>query len=194
MKKKLVTIGMSLILVVAIGVVLANNKAKIDKAAHPVKENPVIPVKVFEVKADSFNTSFTINGITTPAREVIIASEVQGKLVGLYIDNGDVVRAGQAIGLLDASVYRVQLASIEASIAKAKLDLARYNNLIELGGATPMQAESAELQIKSLEAEKKKGLEQIFHMQITAPFSGKIENVSVELGSFVSYGTVLSQF
>jgi multidrug efflux pump subunit AcrA (membrane-fusion protein) len=66
MKKKLVTIGISLILVITIGVVLANNKAKIDKAAHPVKENPVIPVKVFEVKADSFNTSFTINGTTTP--------------------------------------------------------------------------------------------------------------------------------
>jgi RND family efflux transporter MFP subunit len=193
MKKKLVTIGISLVLVTAIGVVLANNKAKIDKAAHPVKENPVIPVKAFEVKLDSFNTAFTLNGTTTPAREVKIASEVQGKLVGLYIDNGDVVKAGQSIGLLDASVYRVQLNSIEASIAKAKLDLTRYNNLIEMGGATPMQAESVELQIKSLEAEKKQVLEQISHMQITAPFSGKIENVSVELGSFVSYGTVLSQ-
>src|SRR5438093_10595913 len=42
-------------------------------------------------------------------------------------------------------------------------------------------------------AEKKQVLEQITHMQIRAPFSGKIENVSVELGSFVSYGTVLSQ-
>ena len=193
MKKRLVTIGISLILVIAIGVVLANNKARIDKAAHPVKENPVIPVKVFEVKEDSFNTSFTLNGTTAPAREVKIASEVQGKLVGLYIDNGDIVRAGQPVGMLDASVYRVQLNSIDASIAKAKLDLMRYNNLIELGGATPMQAESAELQIKSLEAEKKQVLEQISHMQITAPFSGKIENVSVELGSFVSYGTVLSQ-
>jgi membrane fusion protein, multidrug efflux system len=30
-------------------------------------------------------------------------------------------------------------------------------------------------------------------MQIRAPFSGRIENVSVELGSFVSFGTVLSQ-
>jgi membrane fusion protein, multidrug efflux system len=193
MKKKIVTIGISLILVTAIGVVLANNKAKIDKAAHPVKESPVIPVKAFEVKEDSFNTSFTLNGTTAPAREVKIASEVQGKLVALYIDNGDIVRAGEPVGMLDASVYRVQLNSIEASIAKAKLDLTRYNNLIEMGGATPMQAESADLQIKSLEAEKKQVLEQVSHMQITAPFSGKIENVAVELGSFVSYGTVLSQ-
>src|SRR5215510_2597808 len=117
MKKRIVTIGISLILVIAIGVVLANNKAKIDKAAHPVKDNPVIPVKVFEAKQDSFNTSFTLNGTTAPAREVKIASEVQGKLVGLYIDNGDIVKAGQPIGMLDASVYRVQLNSIEASIA-----------------------------------------------------------------------------
>jgi membrane fusion protein, multidrug efflux system len=193
MKKKIISISISLLLVISIGVVLANNKAKIDKAAHPVKQTPVIPVKVYQVKEDSFNTSFTINGSTVPAKEVKIASEVQGKLVGLYIDNGDFVRAGQSIAMLDASVYQVQLASIEASIAKARLDLARYNNLIELGGATPMQAESAQLQINSLVAEKKQVLEQISHMQIRAPFGGKIENVGVELGSFVSYGTVLSQ-
>jgi membrane fusion protein, multidrug efflux system len=193
MKKKIISISISLLLVIFVGVVLANNKAKIDKAAHPVKQTPVIPVKVYQVKEDSFNTSFTINGSTVPAKEVKIASEVQGKLVGLYIDNGDFVRAGQSIAVLDASVYQVQLASIDASIAKARLDLARYNNLIELGGATPMQAESAQLQINSLVAEKKQVLEQISHMQIRAPFRGKIENVGVELGSFVSYGTVLSQ-
>ena len=193
MKKKIISISISLILVAGIGVVLANNKAKIDRAAKPVRENPIIPVKAYEVKEDSFNTSFTINGTTTPAKEVKIASEVQGKLVGLYIKNGDVVRAGQTIAVLDASVYRVQLSSIDASIAKARLDLARYNNLIELGGATPMQAEAAQLQINSLVAEKKQVLEQISHMQIRAPFGGKIENVAVELGSFVSFGTVLSQ-
>ena len=30
-------------------------------------------------------------------------------------------------------------------------------------------------------------------MQIRAPFGGRVENVAVEKGSFVSYGTVLSQ-
>jgi membrane fusion protein, multidrug efflux system len=35
-------------------------------------------------------------------------------------------------------------------------------------------------------------LEQMAHMQIRAPFSGKIENVKVERGSYVSYGTILA--
>jgi membrane fusion protein, multidrug efflux system len=193
MKKKIVTILCSLMIVAAMGLALANNKAKIDKAAQPVKENTVIPVKASTVKEELFNLSFTINGITAPAREVKIASEVQGKLVGLYIDNGDVVRAGQVIATLDASVLSAQLRSIEASIAKANLDLQRYTQLITLGGATPMQAETVQLQINALMAEKKAVLEQMAHMQIKAPFSGKIENVAVEKGSFVSYGTVLGQ-
>src|SRR5215471_7102833 len=153
-------------------------KGKIDAAAKPKKEIAVIPVKVYEVKPDSFNTSFTINGSTIPVKEVKIASEVQGKLVGLYIKNGDEVKTGQVIAVLDASVYNVHLKTIEASIAKANLDLTRFNNLIQLGGATPMQAESAQLQVNSLQAEKKQVLEQIEHMQIRAPFSGKIENVA----------------
>lgn len=193
MKKKIVTISICLVIVVSMGVVLANNKAKIDKAAKPAKEKPVVLVKTTTVKEDSFNTSFTINGMTIPTKEVKIASEVQGKLIGLYINNGDVVRAGQTIASLDASVYTVQLSSIDASIDKARLDLSRYNKLIEMGGATLMQAESAQLQINSLVAQKKQVLDQIAHMQIRAPFSGKVENVAVELGSFVSYGTVLGQ-
>src|SRR5262245_51194648 len=193
MKRKIITISISLLLIGPTGGVLAKSKCKIEKAAKPEKQHRVIPVEAYEVKTDSFNTSFSINGSTIPVKEVKIASEVQGKLVGLYIDNGDVVRAGQVIASLDASVLSVQLVSIDASIAKAKLDLARYTKLIEMGGATPMQAESAQLQINSLQAEKKQVLEQISHMQIRAPFSGKIENVNVELGSFVTYGTVLSQ-
>ena len=193
MKKKLVTITVCLLIVISIGVVLANNKARIDKAAKPVKVTPVVPVKVSEVKVDSFNTSFSINGSTIPAREVKIASEVQGKLVSLFIKNGDLVKAGQVIAVLDASVYRVQLNSIEASIAKAQLDLKRYTNLIGIGGATPMQTESIQLQINGLIAEKKQVLEQISHMQIRAPFDGKVENVAVENGSFVTFGTVLGQ-
>jgi len=193
MKKKIITIGTFLLIAGSIGFTLASNKAKINAAAKPVKERIIIPVKAHEVQADTFNTSFTINGTTVPSREVKIASEVQGKLVGLYIKNGDFVKAGQTIAVLDASVYSVQLSSIDASIAKAQLDLKRYNKLIELGGATPMQAENVQLQIKSYEAEKRQVLEQMDHMKIRAPFSGKIEDVAVESGSFVSYGTVLSQ-
>jgi RND family efflux transporter MFP subunit len=193
MKKKIIQITGALLIAGSIGMVLANNKAKIDKAAQPVKDNAVIPVKVAEVISDSFNTAFTINGTTSPAREVKIASEVQGKLVGLYIKNGDVVRKGQVIAQLDAGVFYAQLNSIESSLAKASLDINRYTHLIEMGGATTMQLESVKLQHASLQAQKKEVLQQIAHMQILSPFNGKIENVSVETGSYVSFGTVLAQ-
>lgn len=193
MKKKITTITTCILIAGTIGAVLANNKAKIDKAAQPVKENPVIPVKAYAVSTETFNTSFSLTGTTIPAREVKIASEVQGKLSRLLIKNGDFVKTGQTIAVLDASVYYAQLNSIEASIAKAKLDLSRYNNLVQLGGATKMQTETVQLQINSLEAEKKQVLEQIAHMAIRSPFDGKIENVNAEPGSFVTFGTTLGQ-
>jgi membrane fusion protein, multidrug efflux system len=193
MKKRIIQIAGALLIAGSIGAVLANNKSKIDAAAQPVKDNAVIPVKIAAVITDSFNTAFTVNGTTSPTKEVKIASEVQGKLVNLYIKNGDVVRKGQVIAQLDAGVFYAQLNSIESSLAKAQLDINRYTHLIELGGATPMQLESVRLQYASLQAQKKEIAQQISHMQILSPFSGKIENVIVEAGSFVSYGTVLAQ-
>lgn len=193
MKKTIVTITVTIAIAAGIGAVLANNKAKINKAANPDKHIPVVPVKTAPVAVDSFSSSFVLNGTTLPAKEVKVASEVQGKLVHLFIKNGDIVRAGQPIAQLDASVLRVQLASIDASIAKSLLDLQRFNKLIEMGGATPMQAESVQLQINAYVAQKQEVLEQISHMQIRAPFNGKVENLTVELGSFVSFGTILCQ-
>jgi RND family efflux transporter MFP subunit len=73
------------------------------------------------------------------------------------------------------------------------LDINRYTKLIEMGGATSMQLESVKLQYASLLAQKKEILQQIAHMQIVSPFTGKIENVTVEAGSYVSFGTVLAQ-
>ena len=62
MKKKIIRIVSMVAVACTIGIVLANNKAKIDKAANPVKEQAVIPVKAYEVEEDSFNISFSING------------------------------------------------------------------------------------------------------------------------------------
>jgi membrane fusion protein (multidrug efflux system) len=192
MKKKIVRIASTLLIAGSIVMVLANNKAKIDAAAKPVKEKSVIPVKVHEVKLDSFSAAFSINGTTAPLREVKIASEVQGKLVNLFISNGDLVRAGQVIAVLDASVHTAQLNSIETSLAKAALDKERFARLIEMGGASSTQLEQAVLQYESLIAQKKDMLQRLEHMQIRAPFSGKIENLMVEKGSYVSFGTILS--
>ena len=192
MKRKIISIGTVVLVLGTIGAVLANNKAKIDRAARPVKEIIAIPVKVQEVKLDTFSASFSLNGTTVPSREVKVASEVEGKLVDLYIKNGDIVRAGQVIATLDASVFSAQLTSIQSSIEKSELDIQRYTRLIEMGGASAMQLENVNLQYKSLLAEKKDVLQKMAHMQIRAPFEGKIENVKVEIGSFVAKGTVLS--
>ena len=192
MKKTIITISIFVLIAGGIGVVLANNKAAIDKAAHPVKETAIVPVKVHTVQEDSFHTAFRITGTTSPVREVKVASEVQGKLVSLYVKNGDFVQAGQLLATLDASVFTAQLRSIETSLAKAELDITRYTKLIELGGASSMQLESAVLQQRSLQAQKKDVLQQMAHMNIRAPFGGKIENVKVEKGSYVTHGTVLS--
>ena len=192
MKKKIIAIGTTLLVVGTIGIVLASNKAKIDKAAKPVKETVIVPVKVTGVKDDTFSAAFSLNGTTAPAKEVKIASEVEGKLVALYIKNGDIVRSGQVIATLDASVFSAQLSSIQTSIEKAELDIERYTRLISMGGASAMQLENVALQHKSLLAEKKDVMQKMSHMQIRAPFGGKIENVKVEKGSFVAKGTILS--
>ena len=191
MRKKIIYITITTVLIASIGYVLASNKSKIDAAAKPQKINPVIPVKAWTVKQDSFATSFTLNGTTIPYREVNISAEIPGKLINVFVKNGDRLRAGQIIASLDPSVYTAQLRSVESSIAKAELDIDRYSRLLNLGGATQMQLENVILQHKSLTAQKKEVLQQIDHMQIRSPFTGTLENLNVEKGSYVTNGSVI---
>jgi RND family efflux transporter MFP subunit len=105
------------------------------------------------------------------------------------VKNGDRLSAGQIIATLDPSVYTAQLRSIETTLAKANMDIERFSRLLQLGGATQLQVENAILEHNSLLAQRKEVLQQIDHMHIRAPFSGTLENVSVEKGSYVSYGS-----
>jgi RND family efflux transporter MFP subunit len=191
MRKKIIYITITTAFIASIGYVLASNKSKIDEAAKPQKITATIPVKAWIVKQDSFTTSFTLNGTTVPYREVNISAEIPGKLTNVFVKNGDRLKAGQIIASLDPSVYTAQLRSIESSISKTELDIERYTRLLSLGGATQMQVESVILQHKSLLAQRKEVLQQIDHMQIRAPFSGTVENVNVEKGYYVSYGSVI---
>lgn len=141
MRKKLIYITITTILIASIGITLAKNKSKIDAAAKPQTVNAVIPVKAVPVALDSFETSFTLNGSTAPYREVKVSSENPGKLTNVLVKNGDRLKAGQIIATLDPSVFTAQLLSVESSILKANLDITRFRKLLQLGGATQMQFE-----------------------------------------------------
>jgi HlyD family secretion protein len=115
-------------------------------------------------------------GTTQPVREVAVRSQIEARLLDLYVDIGDRVSQGQIIGTLDDSLLaavvtreEAELAALESELAGAKIqvnnaqirleellvelqqaenDAARYTKLAETGAISQQQAETFQTSAK----------------------------------------------
>lgn len=109
---------------------------------------------------------------TFETTEVLVSSEVAGKLLSLDIEEGTVVKAGEQVGLVDtvqlylkkmqmeASVKSVegqrpdilkQVAALKEQIATAEREKRRVENLLKAGAANQKQLDDAEAQLTVLQ-------------------------------------------
>ncbi len=85
------------------------------------------------------------------AEEVIVSSELPGKILEFSVDEGDRLQAGQAVALIDATNLRLQKEQVEASIGTLK------EKVVDVGPQIRMLEEQLKVQqtqLNSLQREK----------------------------------------
>ncbi|HIQ04640.1 MAG TPA: HlyD family efflux transporter periplasmic adaptor subunit [Anaerolineae bacterium] len=113
--------------------------------AHPDQ------VQQFLAELELTQAKITASGLTASgtieAEMVDVTSELGGRIVALYVDEGDQVAAGQLLVQLDDTLLRAQLAQAEAAVAlaQAQLDLLK-------AGARPEAIRQAEAQVEQARA------------------------------------------
>ena len=95
--------------------------------------------------------------------------------------------------LLDNSLLKLQLQTIEVQIEGLEADVNRYTILAKADAIQGIQLEKAELGLKSAKVQKTTLLEQINKTTIKAPFSGVVTAKLSEEGAFAAPGVPLLQ-
>jgi RND family efflux transporter MFP subunit len=85
------------------------------------------PVDVAIARKDGLQQQLEYTGTTTPFRTVSLRSQIQGQLLALNVDVGDVVSQGQILGQVDDTLLRTALNQAEAELAALKSEVARAN-------------------------------------------------------------------
>jgi len=191
--KRVVTI---LVIVAIVGLVafrLISNKNTIE-SKKKVKDNSSfkVSVNVAPVTSRINEKNLSLVGTVTANQVVEIKSEVQGKITGLFFELGDYVPKGKLIARIDDKIRQLGVANAEQSLADARQNFERYQNLYKGGGATKAQFDQYKLALDNAENKLQQAKKELSNAAIVAPFSGYITAKSAEAGAFANIGSPIA--
>jgi membrane fusion protein (multidrug efflux system) len=169
---------------------LEHNKAKINEVTELANiTGRYIPVKTEIVQLEAVNEKVVSNGFLKPFTDLYVISETQGRIVHIYKEKGDFVKAGDVIAEVDSELLTAQLNAIKAAIAQLEKDEKRFLTLQAQHAVTRRELETIQLNLKTNTSKLIAAERQLADTRIKAPVSGLINDDYIELGQFVGGGS-----
>jgi len=170
-----------------------------------MRKRGVVPeVRVETIARGSVEQIARAEGVIEAVNQVNIGSDIMGRLVEIRVRQGEKVKKGDTLCVVDPRVYREQvsaaqasLAAQEASLAKLREDYERTKALFDKGLVSKSQMEQAESAFRAAEAQLRAARAQLSQVKvtyskafITSPVDGEVVAVNMEIGEQVIAGTV----
>ena len=193
MLKKALYIIIPLAIIAIVVIKLKNNKEITQSKVYQYDKEQAINVQADTLQIENVNAEFSYSGTFEPNMETKISAEIQGKINEVLVDVGSVVNKGQSLVLLDNSLLKLQLQTIEVQIEGLEADVNRYTILAKADAIQGVQLEKAILGVKSAKVQKATLVEQINKTTIKAPFNGVVTAKISEEGAFAAPGVPLLQ-
>lgn len=191
--KKIIGIVAGIAIVALIVLKLKSNKEITQSKVYQYDKEQAINVQVDTLQIENVNAEYSYSGTFEPNKESKISAEIQGKINDVLVDVGSVVNKGQSLVLLDNSLLKLQLQTIEVQIEGLEADVNRYTILAKADAIQGVQLEKAVLGLKSAKVQKATLAEQINKTTIKAPFNGVVTAKLSEEGAFAAPGVPLLQ-
>ena len=157
-------------------------------AAPDAREKTLVAVRVGRVAFELVTRPVTATGTLGPKEEVPLSFKVGGVIAKLRVDEGQSVRAGDTLALLDLSEIDAAVVRARSAADKAERDLTRAQRLYGDSVATLEQAQNAATGRDVARAELETATFNRRYAIIVAPASGVILKRSAEPGELVQAG------
>ncbi|MPQ46057.1 efflux RND transporter periplasmic adaptor subunit [Marinifilum sp. N1E240] len=139
------------------------------------------PVKIFKVGNSNGNSAVKVfTGLVKESREVKLAFQIPGPLVGLNVDQGQFVKKGELIAAVNERDYLVQLEAACAQFDNAKLQAERYAVLYQKKSTSKSVFDQMQAVFKLAKAQKSAAENALKDTKIYAPFSGYVQAMYAE--------------
>ncbi|MCF8317887.1 MAG: efflux RND transporter periplasmic adaptor subunit, partial [Haliscomenobacter sp.] len=191
--KKVLYVIIPLAIIAVMVVKLKSNKEITQNKIYKYDKEQAVNVQADTLHVENVNAKYSYSGTFEPNKETKISAELQGKINTLLVDVGSVVIKGQTLVLLDNSLLKLQVQTIDVQVEGLEADVKRFIILAKADAIQGVQLEKAELGLKSAKVQRAILLEQINKTTIKAPFQGVVTAKLSEEGAFAAPGVPLLQ-
>lgn len=191
-------VGLPLILSLSVFALSGCNQPATAQA--PSGQAMAMPVPVVKVKAQDLSLSWEYPAQVSGYREVEIRPRVSGIIEKRRFEEGDKVKAGQSLFLLDTAPYETALArakadqkAAEVRLAQTQRDLTRIQPLLESKAVSQLEVDSAQSNVELAaanlavaKAQVKQAALNLTYAQVKSPVSGFVGRAQRDIGALVS--------
>ncbi len=168
---------------------LENDIAALDKIIAEKEGTKKLPlVTVFPVEPQQFDHYIELQGGVTTKQNVLIYPEMAGTLLNVYVKEGQNVNKGQLLATIDNGGMSSQLEQLKTQLALSKTTFERQKRLWDQKIGTEIQYLQAKTNYDAQENAVTQLQRQLGKFNITAPFTGIIDNVIKSQGTVVAPG------
>ena len=171
----------------------------VDAPATPAPPPPAVPVSVTKVVRRDVPVLIRGLGTVQAYYSVLLRTQVDGKLLQIPVAEGQAVRKGELLAVIDTRPYQAALDAAlakkqqdEAQLANAQADLARYSSLAAKSFASRQQVDTQAAQVKQItalvavdSALVETAKVNLGFCAIVAPFDGRVGLRTIDPGNFV---------
>src|SRR5690606_10038473 len=157
------------------------------------------PVSVAQAEPGRLDRTLRALGTVTPLATVTIRARVDGPLQSVNFADGQAVKAGDVLAVIDPQPFRIQLEQAlgqqmqhAAQLDQARRDLARYEQLFKQDSVARQQLDAARAQVRELQGQAKSDQAavddarlQLGYTEIRAPVDGRLGLRKVDAGNMI---------
>lgn len=152
---------------------------------------PSMSVATTPVRRGTIDTYYSASASLDPDKQATVLSRVNGVIQDILAEEGDRVREGQPLLLIDDTEYRHRLDQTEVELERLRLRWTRTQEMASTGLVSVEALDEAASQFKAAESAWALASLDLSYTKVAAPFTGRVVLRSVDQGQTVSNGTPL---